>query len=93
MVGGILAERTVKEIKPQVQDNKEKIQKVIEQVNNSLQKKLETRKQFVSKYSIQDPTAKAQAAGRAAAGRILALISSKSPLENPLRNALYTLVR
>ena len=56
MVGGILAERTVKDIKPQILDNQEKIQAVIEQVKEQLKKKMETRVKFVEKYSIKDQT-------------------------------------
>ncbi len=59
---------TVKDIKPQVLDNQEKIKKVIESVNQTLQKKLGVRKEFVTKYSIQDPSQQAKAAGAAAAG-------------------------
>jgi len=62
MVGGVLAERTVKDIKPQIEDNMGKIGKLVEQVNSTLEKKLEIRKDFKKKYSIEDPSASKKAA-------------------------------
>ncbi|CAD7950524.1 unnamed protein product [Amoebophrya sp. A120] len=62
MVGGILAERTVKDVRPQVDDNKGKIEKAIEMFKAKLEEKGKTRKLFKEKYNIVDPQADKQAA-------------------------------
>eukprot|EP00929_Paragymnodinium_shiwhaense_P016547 TRINITY_DN124972_c0_g1_i1.p1 TRINITY_DN124972_c0_g1~~TRINITY_DN124972_c0_g1_i1.p1 ORF type:complete len:143 (+),score=50.92 TRINITY_DN124972_c0_g1_i1:103-531(+) len=52
MVGGVLVERTVAEIKPAVESNKEKINQATEQLKEQLKKKSEQRSQFQQKYGL-----------------------------------------
>ncbi|CAD7969873.1 unnamed protein product [Amoebophrya sp. A25] len=73
MVGGILAERTVKEVRPQVKDNKERIDGVIGKFKEDLEKKGKIRKQFVQKYNLNqtsqaNPVAQTKQANQQAAG-------------------------
>eukprot|EP00933_Yihiella_yeosuensis_P063995 TRINITY_DN67304_c0_g1_i1.p1 TRINITY_DN67304_c0_g1~~TRINITY_DN67304_c0_g1_i1.p1 ORF type:complete len:141 (-),score=51.73 TRINITY_DN67304_c0_g1_i1:108-530(-) len=62
MVGGVLVERTVAEVKPAVEGNMEKIQQAVAQLQEQLKKKTEQRKQFVQKYNLDQ---RVQAAGGA----------------------------
>merc|ERR1712194_144354 len=56
MVGGILAERTVKEVRPQVADNLKRIETVMSTLKTNLEKKGKVRKQFVDKYNLNQTT-------------------------------------
>merc|ERR1711904_469481 len=52
MIGGVLCERTVAEVKPAVESNREKIQQAMKQLEEQLKKKTEQRSQFVEKYGL-----------------------------------------
>ncbi|KAF5736872.1 prefoldin subunit 2 [Tripterygium wilfordii] len=53
MIGGVLVERTVKEVLPAVQRNKEGIEEVIARLNEALQKKKKEMTDFEAKYKIR----------------------------------------
>mmetsp|Transcript_22973 Transcript_22973/g.36704 ORF Transcript_22973/g.36704 Transcript_22973/m.36704 type:complete len:141 (+) Transcript_22973:60-482(+) len=55
MIGGVLVERTVNEVKPAIEANKEKIGQATEQLNQQLKKKTEQRKEFQQKYGLNTP--------------------------------------
>lgn len=61
LVGGVMAERTVKEVRPAVAENKEKIEKMVASLSEKLKEKHETRKKFVEKFGLdkKDPTKQA----------------------------------
>merc|ERR1719379_2323269 len=50
MIGGVLVERTVSEVKPAVESNKEKISQATAQLSEQLKKKSEQRTEFQQKY-------------------------------------------
>merc|ERR1719183_836947 len=52
MIGGVLCERTVAEVRPAVESNKEKIQQATAQLTEQLKKKTQQRSQFVEKYGL-----------------------------------------
>ncbi|XP_002163089.2 prefoldin subunit 2 isoform X1 [Hydra vulgaris] len=52
MVGGILSERTVKEVLPALQNNKSQIQQVIEKLNSQLHEKGEELNKYRSEHNI-----------------------------------------
>merc|ERR550514_2544125 len=52
MVGGVLVERTVAEVQPAVEQNREKIQNAIKQLEQQLKAKLDQRSAFVEKYGL-----------------------------------------
>ncbi|CAE7829966.1 Prefoldin subunit 2 [Symbiodinium microadriaticum] len=52
MVGGVLVERTVAEVRPAVESNLEKIQQAVNQLQEQLKKKTEQRTQFIQKYNL-----------------------------------------
>ena len=49
MVGGVLADRTVKDVKPAVEENKNRLMTMIDTLNVQMKEKVELRKQFVEK--------------------------------------------
>ncbi|KAL6008119.1 Prefoldin subunit 2 [Asimina triloba] len=53
MIGGVLVERTIKEVLPAVQRNKEGLQEVISRLNEALEKKKKEVSEFESKYKIR----------------------------------------
>lgn len=53
MIGGVLVERTIKEVLPAVQRNKEGLEEVIARLNEALEKKKKELSEFESKYKIR----------------------------------------
>lgn len=53
MIGGVLVERTIKEVLPAVQRNKEGIEEVIARLNEALEKKKKEISDFETKYKIR----------------------------------------
>ncbi|KAG8430499.1 hypothetical protein GDO86_020490, partial [Hymenochirus boettgeri] len=53
MVGGVLVERTVKEVLPALENNKEQIQKVLGSLNTQLQAKGRELNEFREKHNIR----------------------------------------
>ena len=53
MIGGVLVERTIKEVLPAVQRNKEGIEEVISRLNEALEKKKNEISDFETKYKIR----------------------------------------
>ncbi|CAI9118457.1 OLC1v1020030C1 [Oldenlandia corymbosa var. corymbosa] len=53
MIGGVLVERTVKEVLPAVQRNREGLQEVIARLNEALEKKKKEISDFEAKYKIR----------------------------------------
>ncbi|XP_055993742.1 prefoldin subunit 2 [Sorex fumeus] len=53
MVGGVLVERTVKEVLPALESNKEQIQKIIETLTQQLQAKGKELNEFREKHNIR----------------------------------------
>ncbi|XP_029436496.1 prefoldin subunit 2 [Rhinatrema bivittatum] len=53
MVGGVLVERTVKEVLPALENNKEQINKIIESLNTQLQTKGRELNEFREKHNIR----------------------------------------
>ena len=53
MIGGVLVERTIKEILPAVQRNKEGLEEVIARLNEALEKKKKEISDFEAKYKIR----------------------------------------
>lgn len=53
MIGGVLVERTIKEVLPAVQRNKEGIEEVIARLNEALEKKKKEISDFEAKYKIK----------------------------------------
>mmetsp|Transcript_105017 Transcript_105017/g.197820 ORF Transcript_105017/g.197820 Transcript_105017/m.197820 type:complete len:142 (+) Transcript_105017:74-499(+) len=72
MIGGVLVERTVAEVKPAVETNKTKIAEATAQLQQQLKKKTEQRSQFMQKYGLNRQGGAAQvdqdAAGAKAGG-------------------------
>ncbi|KAK1390548.1 putative prefoldin subunit 2 [Heracleum sosnowskyi] len=53
MIGGVLVERTIKEVLPAVQHNKEGLEMVIARLNEALEKKKKEIADFEAKYKIR----------------------------------------
>ncbi|CAK9154386.1 unnamed protein product [Ilex paraguariensis] len=53
MIGGVLVERTIKEVLPAVQRNKEGLEEVIARLNEALEKKKKEIADFEAKYKIR----------------------------------------
>ncbi|KAK9949776.1 hypothetical protein M0R45_005290 [Rubus argutus] len=53
MIGGVLVERTIKEVLPAVQRNKEGIEEVITRLNEALERKKKEISDFEAKYKIR----------------------------------------
>ncbi|XP_068332761.1 prefoldin subunit 2-like [Pyrus communis] len=53
MIGGVLVERTIKEVLPAVQRNKEGIEEVIARLNEALEKKKKEISDFEAKYKFR----------------------------------------
>lgn len=53
MIGGVLVERTIKEVLPAVQRNKEGLEEVIARLNEALEKKKKEVTEFEAKYKIR----------------------------------------
>lgn len=53
MIGGVLVERTIKEVLPAVQRNKEGLEEVIARLNEALEKKKKDISDFEAKYKIR----------------------------------------
>ncbi|KAI3975791.1 hypothetical protein MKX01_023217 [Papaver californicum] len=53
MIGGVLVERTIKEVVPAVQRNKEGLQDVITRMNEALERKKKEMAEFEAKYKIR----------------------------------------
>ncbi|XP_021897144.1 probable prefoldin subunit 2 [Carica papaya] len=53
MIGGVLVERTIKEVLPAVQRNKEGLEEVIARLNEALEKKKKEIADFETKYKIR----------------------------------------
>ncbi|CAK9150866.1 unnamed protein product [Ilex paraguariensis] len=53
MIGGVLVERTIKEVLPAVQRNKEGLEEVIARLNEALEKKKKEMNEFEAKYKIR----------------------------------------
>ncbi|KAJ4957317.1 hypothetical protein NE237_014100 [Protea cynaroides] len=53
MIGGVLVERTIKEVLPAVQRNKEGLEEVISRMNEALEKKKKEISEFEAKYKIR----------------------------------------
>ncbi|KAJ8534716.1 hypothetical protein K7X08_016444 [Anisodus acutangulus] len=53
MIGGVLVERTIKEVLPAIQRNKEGIEEVIARLNEALEKKKKEISDFEAKYKIR----------------------------------------
>jgi len=76
MIGGVLVERTVAEVKPAVESNKEKIAQATSQLQEQLKKKSEQRSQFQQKYGLNrqgggGQAMPAQSEGKAGGGSVL----------------------
>ena len=50
MIGGVMADRTVKEVKPAIKENLTLIENAIEKLKEQAKIKAETRKNFITKY-------------------------------------------
>eukprot|EP00747_Dinoflagellata_sp_TGD_P167776 gnl/TRDRNA2_/TRDRNA2_192866_c0_seq1.p1 gnl/TRDRNA2_/TRDRNA2_192866_c0~~gnl/TRDRNA2_/TRDRNA2_192866_c0_seq1.p1 ORF type:complete len:141 (-),score=44.52 gnl/TRDRNA2_/TRDRNA2_192866_c0_seq1:79-501(-) len=55
MVGGVLTERTVAEVRPAVESNAEKIRQAAQQLEKQLQLKSQQRAKFQEKYGLNKP--------------------------------------
>ncbi|GKF85989.1 probable prefoldin subunit 2 [Tanacetum coccineum] len=53
MIGGVLVERTIKEVLPALQENKEGIEVVIARLNEALERKKKELSDFENKYKIR----------------------------------------
>lgn len=53
LVGGVLVERTVKEVLPALENNKEQISKIIETINTQMQTKGRELTEYREKYNIR----------------------------------------
>ncbi|RDX81544.1 putative prefoldin subunit 2, partial [Mucuna pruriens] len=53
MIGGVLVERTIKEVLPAVQRNKEGLEEVVARLNEALEKKKKEITEFEAKYKIR----------------------------------------
>ena len=53
MIGGVLVERTIQEVLPAVQRNKEGLEEVVARLNEGLEKKKKEIAEFESKYKIR----------------------------------------
>lgn len=53
MIGGVLVERTIKEVLPAVQRNKEGLEEVISRMNEALERKKKEMSEFEAKYKIR----------------------------------------
>uniref|UniRef100_A0A1A8SI10 Prefoldin subunit 2 n=1 Tax=Nothobranchius rachovii TaxID=451742 RepID=A0A1A8SI10_9TELE len=53
LVGGVLVERTVKEVLPALENNKEKISKLIETINTQMQAKGQELTEYRERYNIR----------------------------------------
>ena len=53
MIGGVLVERTIKEVLPAVQRNREGLEEVVARLNEGLEKKKKEIAEFESKYKIR----------------------------------------
>ncbi|KAH1248208.1 putative prefoldin subunit 2 [Glycine max] len=53
MIGGVLVERTIKEVLPAVQRNKEGLEEVVARLNEALEKKKKEISEFEAKYKIR----------------------------------------
>ncbi|GKV43221.1 hypothetical protein SLEP1_g50537 [Rubroshorea leprosula] len=53
MIGGVLVERTIKEVLPAVQRNKDGLEEVIARLNEALEKKKKEIAEFEAKYKIR----------------------------------------
>ncbi|XP_058721904.1 prefoldin subunit 2 [Vicia villosa] len=53
MIGGVLVERTIKEVLPAVQRNKEGLEEVVARLNETLEKKKKEIAEFETKYKIR----------------------------------------
>ena len=53
MIGGVLVERTIKEVMPAVQRNKEGLEEVVSRLNEALEKKKKEVADFEAKYKIR----------------------------------------
>ncbi|KAK6918340.1 Prefoldin beta-like [Dillenia turbinata] len=53
MIGGVLVERTIKEVLPAVQRNKEGLEEVISRLNEALEKKKTEVAEFEAKYKVR----------------------------------------
>ncbi|XP_071454868.1 prefoldin subunit 2 [Hetaerina americana] len=53
MVGGVLVERTVKEVLPALKNNKEQLMKVVETLNEQLTKKGQEINEYKEKYNLR----------------------------------------
>ncbi|PIA44919.1 hypothetical protein AQUCO_01700473v1 [Aquilegia coerulea] len=53
MIGGVLVERTIKEVLPAVQRNKEGLEEVISRLNEALERKKKEIVEFEAKYKIR----------------------------------------
>ncbi|XP_074292323.1 prefoldin subunit 2 isoform X2 [Silene latifolia] len=53
MIGGVLVERTVREVLPAVQRNKEGLEEVVSRLNETLEKKKQEITDFEAKYKIR----------------------------------------
>ncbi|OVA05447.1 Prefoldin beta-like [Macleaya cordata] len=53
MIGGVLVERTIKEVLPAVQRNKEGLEEVISRMNEALERKKKELSEFEAKYKIR----------------------------------------
>mmetsp|Transcript_3737 Transcript_3737/g.9534 ORF Transcript_3737/g.9534 Transcript_3737/m.9534 type:complete len:148 (-) Transcript_3737:37-480(-) len=52
MIGGVLVERTVAEVKPAIESNREKIKQAVGQIEAQLKLKTEQRTQFIEKHGL-----------------------------------------
>jgi prefoldin subunit 2 len=69
MVGGVLVERTVKEVLPAVKRNKEGIEEVISRLNEALEKKKKELTEFELKYKIRIRRGEREEGGEEASGK------------------------
>ncbi|XP_029943784.1 prefoldin subunit 2-like [Salarias fasciatus] len=74
LVGGVLVERTVKEVLPALENNKEQISKVVEALNTQMQAKGRELTEYRERYNIRlvgegEGEAQSQAASAAASSR------------------------
>lgn len=53
MIGGVLVERTIKEVLPAVQRNKEGLEEVVARLNEALERKKKEIAEFEAKYKIK----------------------------------------
>ncbi|CAH9083319.1 unnamed protein product [Cuscuta epithymum] len=86
LIGGVLVERTVKEVLPAVQRNKEGLQELIARLNEALEKKKKEISEFEAKYKIRmrkpDSEVQEEESGRSKEGSAQGVLVSPADASN-----------